>query len=449
MKTLLCGLAMSIALAPLLAHAQVQPRRQAGAPPAPTRMSYVPLGGQATGVLIEPVTPDPVKGRIAVVVVHPGHGNMVNSFISRALPGYGYKVLAIGDNGPERTFYDLLVPLAAGIKALRAMPGVDKVVLAGNSTGDVEIMAYQDVAENGPAACQRPERIYKCTTKEATGLPKADGIMLLDGNAGMPENITGINPAVDWRDPHKYDAKLDMFSLQNGYDPKTGVGRYSPAFLKRFFAAQARVANARIAEAQRRLALIEKGQGTYQDNSFVVTRGLWSGEEKPEMANIGLITTTHAPHLLLKADGSRPVQIISLVKQPDARPANTPHSYAEEDKEFPSTVRGFLSGGALRLTADYHWTADNVYGIDWHSSPDSAVGAADGVHVPLLAMAGTCAVHVVWLELTYDHAASKDKDYVGVEGADHEFQPCRPEYGGSFKHAMDYVDAWLSKPGRL
>ena len=39
----------------------------------------------------------------------------------------------------------------------------------------------------------------------------------------------------------------------------------------------------------------------------------------------------------------------------------------------------------------------------------------------------------------------EDKEFVAVEGGDHYFRPCRPEFGDSESHAFDYVDSWLAK----
>ena len=64
-------------------------------------------------------------------------------------------------------------------------------------------------------------------------------------------------------------------------------------------------------------------------------------------------------------------------------------------------------------------------------------------------MAATCAGHMPWLEIAFDHSPAADKAFVGVEGANHGFLPCKPEFGDTFKRAFDYVDSWLGKPGRL
>ena len=447
MKTSYLIATAALLLTPVAANAQFSPTPNAG---PPTKTTFIRLGNNANAILTEPVTPDPVRGRIAVVVTHPEGANNFNYFTAQALPKYGYRSIAINYYGPEKSFYELYGPIAAAIKALRAMPGVEKVVLVGHSSGGAELASYQDVAENGARACQQPERIYKCTAKEAENLPKADAVVMMDPNSGAPERTFEFNPAVAAHDRTKYDASLDMFAPQNGYDPKTGAAHYSPEFLKRFFAAQVKLTNGLIAEAQARLAKIDKGQGLHVNDEALwqSNRGLFVSETRPELAYIGLLSKTHAPHLLLKADGTRPVQILEMAKLPERqmRPANTPHVFQEADEY---SVRSFLSSFVVRLNPDYHWTADGLYGIDWHSSPSSLAGSMEGIHAPTLIMTATCAAHIVFHEVAYEHSGAKDKEFLGVEGANHGFNPCKPEYGDTFKRAFDYVDGWLMKPGRL
>ena len=51
--------------------------------------------------------------------------------------------------------------------------------------------------------------------------------------------------------------------------------------------------------------------------------------------------------------------------------------------------------------------------------------------------------------VVYDHIAAKDKTYAGVEGSEHFFTPCKPEFGDTKKRLFDYVDGWLAKAGRF
>ena len=101
------------------------------------------------------------------------------------------------------------------------------------------------------------------------------------------------------------------------------------------------------------------------------------------------------------------------------------------------TVRHDLSFYALRTTADYATTENTITGIEWRSTPNSVPGNVEGIRAPTLIMAGTCAGHLVLSGIAFDHPAAKDKEFVAVEGGDHSFRPCRPQYGDSGKHAFD------------
>ena len=261
---------LAIALMPTAALAQFSPAPEGG---PPTKTTFVRLTNNANAIVVEPVTPNPEKSRIAVLVTHPEHVNNFNYFTGRELSKYGYRVMMLNYYGPEQTYYEFIAPIAAAIKALRANPGVEKVVLAGHSTGGPELTSYQDVAENGPKACQGPERIYKCTGKDLDNLPKADGVMLLDSNAGAPERTVALNPAVDWRHPRQRNVALDIYDPKNGFNPATKGANYSAEFLKKFFASQAARANQIIDEALVRLAKIEKGEGEFSDDEPLVVGG--------------------------------------------------------------------------------------------------------------------------------------------------------------------------------
>jgi hypothetical protein len=304
------------------------------------------------------------------------------------------------------------------------------------------------VAENGPKACQGTERVYKCEGKGLDNLPKADGVMLIDSAAGAPERTDALNPAVDPHHPRQHNPQLDMFDRGNGYNPATKGATYSPEFLKKYFAAQAARSTQLIDEALARLAKIEKGEGEFQDDEPFVVAGstVRINGARPQLADIRLLSKSHAPHLLLKADGSKPVTVIPQVMPPQASPDDQDLLFATT---LNVTVRHYLSFQALRVTPEYHMTEDNVLGVRWRSTPNSIQGNVEGIQVPTLVLSGTCAPHVVYLELAYDHSAAKDKEFVGVEGANHGLMPCRPEFGDTFKRAFDYVDGWLSKSGRF
>ena len=251
-------LVLTMALACQSAVAQGPPPPSTGGPPLKT--TFVRLQGMANAVLVEPETLN-AKSHIAVLITHPERANNFNYFIGLELPKYGYRAMMLNYYGKEQSYYEFLQPLAAAIKALKAIPGVDKVVLVGHSSGGAELSSYQDVAENGPAACQGADRVYKCLPRGLDNLPKADGMMLLDANTGAPDKTMALNPAVNEFHPRQVDPSLDMYDPKNGYDPATHSATYSDEFLKKFFAAQGTKANRVIDEALGRLAKIEKGEG--------------------------------------------------------------------------------------------------------------------------------------------------------------------------------------------
>ena len=416
----------------------------------PVKSTFIRLSNNANAVLVEPVTPVPGKGRIALLIAHPEHVNTFDYFIGWELPKYGYRVMMVNYYGQERTYYEFIPVIADAIKTLRATPGVEKVVLAGHSTGGPELTSYEDVAENGPkAACQGAERIYKCDGKNMDNLPKADGMLLLDPLTGAFDKTVGLNPSVDPHHPRVLNPELDMYDAKNGFDAKTRSATYTSEFLNKFFAAQGARSNQLVDEALDRLAKIEKGEGEYKDDEPFVVSGasvLAGGGSKPENADVRLISRSRAPHLLLKADGDQSQEIIHSVAAASASPAQNDTLYGTT---ADTTIRHYLTFQALRVTKDYRETEDDVTGVIWRSSPNSLEGNIEGVHVSTLIVTATCARSVVVLEIAYDHSPAKDKEFLGVEGANHFFEPCKPVYGDTYKRVFDYADGWLSKPGRF
>lgn len=448
MKNIMRGVVLTIGLVPVTLPAQNSLAPEGG---APTTTTFVRLGNNANAILVERVSPVPAKSRIAILITHPERINNFNYFTGVELSRYGYRVMMMNYYGPEQTYYELLAPISAAIKALRAVPGVEKVVLAGHSSGVPELTSYQDVAENGPKACQGPERLYKCDGKGLDNLPKADGMLMFDSNSGPSARILALNPAIEAHHPRQKNAALDMYDPKNGYNPATRSATYSQEFLDKYFAAQGAKANQLIDEALARLAKIEQGEGDYKDDEpFVVAGASGSGRSAagahPARADIRLLSRTHAPHLLLKSDGSKVTQVIPSVAPPQARPEDQGSLF---QTTLDVTVRHYLTFNAVRVTSDYRMTQDSIPGVVWRSSPSSMQGNVEGIHVPTLFLASTCGAELVLQEIAFDRSAAKDKELVGVEGANHSYGPCKPEYGPTFRRTFDYADSWLSKPGRF
>ena len=93
--------------------------------------------------------------------------------------------------------------------------------------------------------------------------------------------------------------------------------------------------------------------------------------------------------------------------------------------------------------------------IDYCSSNNSTLCMVQHISVPVLVTAMTGHYFVRNSERIYDMTASKDKDFVAVEGATHGGNPCTacmPDgeaYDGRYDNAVrndfDYVAGWINE----
>ena len=412
------------------------------------KSTYVSLGGDANAVLWELPDSSP-NGRIVVVNTHADHNNNLEYFVGLELAARGYRALNMNYYGPEATVEEFLPHIADAVRYARSLPGVEKVVFATHSGGGPILAFYQEIAENGPAACQEPDRLLPCDGKDLTDLPPVDGLLLLDVNVGAIHRTMSIDPAVKTGAPDIRDPALDLYSSANGFDPASNSATYPEEFRKRFLAAQHDRSEALIDEARAQWTAVETGTGAYQDDAPFVVDGMAANTQgaRLNLADASILSRTHGVHLHLKADGSTPVEIVPLTRPAGATPEELRDTLAETTQE--TSVRHYLSFLAISTTPEYALTEDDIPGVDWRSSGNSPAGSVQNVSVPTLVMVGTCAVHMVPNEIVFDKSAAADKEFVAVEGANHSFRPCRKEFGDTRIRAFDYVDAWLSKPGRL
>jgi pimeloyl-ACP methyl ester carboxylesterase len=430
-----------------LARQAPRPSSAASAESFTTR--YVRLAPQETeGLLYEPTGTGTGTGendRIVLVYSHP-NANTFNEPLGREMAARGYRVLMVnhrGDTAPEA----YLPSISRGLAFARALPGVTRVILVGHSGGGHMVTLYQNVAEHGPAACSGPEKIYPCRVEGLSGLAKPDGLILLDPTLGAFHQMSAVDPAVDG---DKRIAELDMFAAANGYDLAGKRARYTNAFAQRFHRAQAD-RNARIvADAQARLKLIAAGSGRFTDDEPFIISGLGQNAAGARLyqPDTTFVAHTKAPHILLRADGEKPRQVIASVRPPSGQQAvDSLGSLSLMTQN--TTVRRFLAASAIRTRADYAITADDIVGVDWSSAMTSTPANAEGVTVPSLVLTMSCHYLVVPDEIIFDHLGSKDKTFAAVEGATHLFNACRPEYGDTAKRLFDFVDGWLREKGRF
>lgn len=426
------------------------------------KSTFISLEQGVPALLYEPLKPGP-KAAIAIMAMH-NNGDYLTQSPSNPcinLVKRGYRALCVNSSGSKSGFMSdndqdkLLLNVKLGVAYLRANPAVRKVVIFGHSGGGGMMASYQNVAENGLKACQGPEKLIKCSA-DLANLPAADGIMMIDATLGTPgTTLFSMDPALTDDDSGlPLLPELDIYNPKNGFDPKGA--NYSEEFVKRFQARQGERMNRLIAKAQDRLAKIEAGKGKFTDDEPFVIPGAFPTANKLNLQDVRLQSRTRNAWPLLHPDGSITHEVVHTVRVPRAMRSVTP---SLNQGAITTTVKRFLKNYAVRTTPEYGYTADTLSGIDYKSSWAIALNSVEGITKPLLQMGMTGSHEFFLAETVREHASSSDKTLAFVEGAVHGFGPCKecalakglPEnyYGDTIKTLYDYIDGWLSKPGRF
>lgn len=422
------------------------------------KTTYVKLANGVPGLFYEPLAPG-AKAQIAVYIMHSGNDYLTMTPCGE-LAKRGYRVLCANNTSSKSGFMSdidedkIVLNAKAGMVYLRHNPDVKKVVLLGHSGGGGLMAVYQNIAENGVKSCQGPEKLVKCPDSLA-GLPAADGVMLLDSTFSQAvSTMVSIDPSpMHQGNGQLRDPAIDMFNPANGYDPKGS--HYSEEFKMKFFTKQREAMNQLIAKAEERLALIQAGEGDFADDEPFLIHSNPSGNQLFQQ-DVSLWSHTRNPWPLLHPDGTVTTGIVHTVRVPTGGQSRTPSLVRGAVR---TTVRSFLSTFAVRTTTDFGYDASTIHGIDFKSNYANTVGAVEGISVPLLQMGMTGSNEYFMAETAREHAKSPDKTLAYVEGATHDFAPCtkcalaqgKPAdyYGDTVKTLFDYVDGWLSKPGRF
>jgi hypothetical protein len=410
----------------------------------------VGIRGTGPAVLYQPTTPNPKTSHIGILVMHPNgnfleHITILGDQDGPGLASLGYTVLAQNSTMSGNDILDtdkLMLEVAQGVKYLKSVPGVTKVVLMGHSGGGPTMAAYQFIAENGVKACQGPERIVPCPDSLA-GLPPADGVILLDSSVGFGGiTLTSLDPAVIDEKATKLDPALNLYNPANGFHPPTGA-TYSPAFVQAYATGQAKRMNKLIDSALARLKAINAGQGKYANDEPFDVPGAELGSGQVWSYDLAVGSQTHAPHPLVKPDGTRVTQIVHSLREP-YKTASSP--IPRTSAGYLTTVKRFLNTWAVRALPDYGYGADYIKGIDYQSSYNSTVSAVEKIKVPLLIVGMSAGQLLVSGETIYDHAASADRSLIFIEGATHGTTPIdRAKYGNTTTATVTTFDGWLKE----
>ena len=380
---------------------------------------------------------------IAFLAIH-RTSNFMSVIATRELARRGFMVLGMNPRSDNNEaivdFEKVALDIRQGIELLRKQPGIQKVILIGFSGGGPATTFYQATAENGVSYCNGANKLTKCPDTLAN-LPKADGMLLLDAHPGNSVNsMRSLNPAVlDENDPTKIDSSLDPFDPKNGFNP-TGQSVYSPEFMSRYFKAQAARMNRLIDKAIALREQIKRGSSrTTDDAPFIVYRDRARLMDFSMSVHAG----TKEPRKLLKNDGSIVTEVIRSVRAPLTANARLDKTLSRGTMFL--TLTSFLSSNAIRAK-------DSIDDIDWCTSNNSTPCALKQISVPILIMAMGGHYFIRDNEIHYEIAASKDKDYLVVEGAIHGMTPCTAcskitgqSYSNVTKNLYDYASNWATQ----
>src|SRR4030095_3524519 len=261
---------------------------------AAVTITYVNLGGGGNALLRvpSPLGSSP-RDQIGIFVMHPG-SSYINNRICTELADRGYRTLcadnpfSFNGNG-YKGYEDHADIIRRGINCLKgqipagqtsspctAITGIMKTVIIGHSMAGPMMSFYQNIAENGAAACKKPERLIPCEDTNLSNLPAADGVVLLDSHLGEAlAKMTYTDPAViREQQPDLRDSRVDMFDPANGYNLTTNSATYSDNFRKVFLAGQSRRHNKLIDDALEQLSDITNEQrNVYPDDMPFVVPG--------------------------------------------------------------------------------------------------------------------------------------------------------------------------------
>jgi len=413
------------------------------AAPQPT---YVQFSGAAKGALYKPdpaLFPTP---HVGVVVMH-RNSNYLNHISTKELPARGFVVLGMNprcDNNEAACapWENNALDVKSGVNYLRTqVPGITKVVLLGHSGGGPTMTFYEAVAEQGVGFCQQAGKLIKCSNSLA-GLPRVDGVILMDAHPGnginavrsISANVTNDSAVLNQNRKPATTPTLDAFDPANGYRDG-GLTVYSDAFKMAYFKAQSDRMNFLIGQALARLDEINAAGDS--DAPFIVPL---ADNARLSQIDLTIHHGTLLPRKLVKndgsVDGSQPVASVRVQSL-------SPGDETGFGSSMFLTVKSFLSVRAVRST-------DSFDAVDWCSSNNSTPCNLQNMTVPLLVTAMGGHYFIRDAEQYFDMAASPDKDYFVIEGATHGGTECTAcettpgQYNNATKNLFNLMRDWMN-----
>jgi hypothetical protein len=402
---------------------------------------------QVIGALYQPDSPTPQQST-ALFLTHE-NDDFIGSIPCVQLAQRGFTVLCVKSQFADQAaanWDSLALDVSASVTYLRGLPTVHKVVLVGWSGGGAIMSYYQNVAQNGLAACQAAARLDPCGD-DLANLPPADGVVLLDAIPGIAfSDLTALDASVvNEQNLRVRNESLDMFAGENGYDP-TGSSAYSAAFINRYLTGQGAREATLVTNARHLQQQIARGNGQYPNDTPMPvgrdTARIWE-------ADTSLISHTKGKYPVISPQhpGGGAPQVVHSVRVTSAS-ASANDAWSSDKGGF--TANSFMSVAAISAP-HLKITADSISGIDWASSNTATVANVGGIRSPLLIMSMTGHYWLVPSEMYYQNAThTTNKTLAFVKGATHGFTPCTAcattpgEFGDTVAETFNYVSNWLT-----
>jgi hypothetical protein len=440
----------ALCLAPVLISSAQAANSGTAAPTVAYTTSLEQIGpSKLLAALYQPVTSVPNQA-IGLILTHED-SDFIGSTPCLQLAQRGFTVLCVKsqyDDQAQVIWDNLALDVSASVSFLRSLSTVKKVVLVGYSGGGAIMSYYENVAENGIAACDSSARLDPCSSSLAN-MPPADGVVILDGVPGIAfDRLIDLDASIiNEKNLNIRNEALDMFNPANGYNPN-GSSNYSQAFINRYTVAQGAREGRIIANAQHLIAKIGKGTGQYTDDAPMPV-----GRDCAELAeaDLNVLYHTQGQYPVISPqnpNGSAPQTVDSIRPVTASESSDLTWSSCAGDY----TAKSYLSVAAIKAP-NLHISADSITGVDWQSTNTATVDNVAGIKTPLLIVGLTASQDIdpVQQEMYYQSAVNTtNKTLVYVLGATHGLTPCTncgtpsSQFGDTVSEIFNYMGNWLT-----
>ena len=199
---------------------------------------------------------------------------------------------------------------------------------------------------------------------------------------------------------------------------------------------------------------MKAGRGLYTDDEPMIIPGaaLFGFNNKLFPQDIRLLSRTQQARTLVHKGGRITQEVVRTVRRPKHLQSTTG---LLRRGAMHTSVKKFLDSWAVQTDEGYRFDDRQVFGVLWDSSYCCTPGNVTGVTVPTLVLGMTANWEFSAVETIWSCCAAADKECAFIEGADHDFNTDKTceryegEFGNTMETTYDYVDQWLSAPGRF